>query len=104
MYDVKSLMILISWTILIGLILVFVITLPLTVNLMMAQAQIITLPGDENNTTLILDMDKHTQTLVNATTNETISVENFTLYKGNMTTNETLTADTRNATTNETLT
>jgi hypothetical protein len=103
-YEVKSLMNPISWTILIGLILVFVITLPLDVSLVVAQPQIITLPEEENNTRLILNMDNLTQTLVNATTNETISVENFTIYRPNGTTNETLTTSTGNATTNETLT
>jgi hypothetical protein len=103
-YDIKSLMIPISWTILIGLILVFVIKLPLAINLVAAQPEIITLPGENNETRLILNMDNLTQTLVNATTNETISVENFTLYRPNGTTNETLTTIPENATINETLT
>jgi hypothetical protein len=93
----------ISWTILIGIILAFVITLPLTVNLISAQAKIIYFPVNENNTRLIVNLDNLTQTLVNATTNETISVEKLTIYRPNATTNETLTTDT-NATTNETLT
>ena len=97
-------MIAISWMILIGFILAFVITLPLAANMMGTQAKIITLPETKNNTRLILDMDSLTQTLVNTTTNETISVEKFTLFRPNATTNETLTTDTGNATTNETLT
>jgi hypothetical protein len=103
-FDIKTLMNPIKWMILIGIILAFMITLPLTAMLMSAQAQIITLPGNENNTRLILNMDNLTQTLVNATTNETISVEKFTLYKPNATTNETLTTDTGNETPNETIT
>jgi hypothetical protein len=71
---------------------------------MTAQAQITTVPVPGNNTKLIFDMKKHTQTLVNATSNETISVENFTVYRPNMTTNESLTAGTENMTTNESLT
>jgi hypothetical protein len=103
-FDIKTLMIPFSWTVLIGIILAFIITLPLTANLMPAQAKNIYFPVNENNTRLILNMDNLTQTLVNATTNETISVEKFTLYRPNATTNETLTTDTGNATTNETLT
>ena len=91
----------ISWTILIGTNLAFVITLPLTAMLMSAQAQIITLPDNENNTRLVLNMDNLTQTLVNATTNETISVEKLTIYRPNATTNESLTTDTADTTTNE---
>jgi hypothetical protein len=97
-------MISINWMILIGFILAFVLTLPLIYNLMMAQAQIITVPMPENNTKLILNMKDLTETLVNATTNETIKVGNFTLYRPNATTNETLTTNMGNATTNETLT
>ena len=48
-------------------------------------------------------MKDHTQTLVNATTNETISVEKFIVIKGNETTNETLPGNVGNMTTNETL-
>jgi hypothetical protein len=70
---------------------------------MMVKAQIITVPMPENNTKLILNMKDHTQTLVDATTNETISVENFTVYRPNMTTNETLSGSIGNMTTNETL-
>jgi hypothetical protein len=104
MYDAKSLMIPIKWIILIGLTFAIAITLPPIVNLMMAQAQIITLPQNTNDTKLIVSMKNHTLTFVNRTTNETIKVENFTLYRPNATTNETLTTSTPNATTNETLT
>ena len=96
-------MIPINRTIIVAIIIAFVISLPLSAHLG-AQAQIITLPGSQNNTRLILNMDNHTQTLVNATTNETISVEMFTLYRPNATTNENLTTDSGNTTTNENLT
>jgi len=97
-------MIPITWTVLIGLIVASVISLPLTENLIAAQGKIITLPGAENDTKLILNMDDLTKTLVNATTNETISIEKFTLYRPNATTNETLTTDTGDTTTNINLT
>jgi len=85
----------------------FVILTPSIINdRMFASAQIINLPPSENGTRLILNMKNHTQTLVNATTNETISVENFTIYQGNTTTNETnkmiIPGKTGNTTTNET--
>ena len=90
--------------VLIELTVAFVLLAPfLITGKMMAQAQIITLPMPENNTKLILNMKDHTQTLVNATTNETISVEKFTFYKGNETTNETLPGSVGNMTSNETL-
>ncbi len=90
--------------ILIQLIVAFALLIPsLTTDWIMAQDQIITVPSS-NNTELILDMKNQIQTLVNATTNETISVENFTLIRGNATTNETLTTNGGNATTNENLT
>jgi hypothetical protein len=65
---------------------------------MMAQAQIITVPMTENGTKLIFNMKDRTQTLVNATTNETISVSKFIYLKGNQTANETLAANTANMT------
>ena len=102
-HDVKSLMPP-KRTILIGITLALALTLPLNVDLMMVQAQIITLPQNTNNTRVIVNMDNHTLTFVNATTNETISVKNFTLYRGNATTNETLPTNTGNTTTNENLT
>ena len=68
-------MITISWTILLGFIIAFVITLPLGVNMMGTQAKIVTLPGTENNTTVILDTDRLTQTLVNATTNVNLTAK-----------------------------
>jgi hypothetical protein len=68
----------------------FVLLTPSIINeKMIARAQIINLPPSENGTRLILNMKNHTQTLVNAATNETISVENFTVYQGNATANET---------------
>ena len=51
----------------------------------------------------ILNMKDRTQTLVNATTNETISVEKFIIPSRNETTNETLPESVGNMTTNETL-
>ena len=58
----------------------------------------------ENGTKLILNMKDRTQTLVNATTNETIMVRNLTENAGNATINESLTTNAGNATTNESLT
>jgi hypothetical protein len=93
----------ISLMVLIGVTVTFVLSSPfLITGGMTAKAQIRTVPMPENGTKLLLNMKDHTQTLVNATTNETISVENFTLYKGNETTNETLPGN-GNMTTNETL-
>jgi hypothetical protein len=94
----------ISLMVLIGVTVTFVLSAPfLITGGMTAKAQIRTVPMPENGTKLLLNMKDHTQTLVNATTNETISVENFTLYKGNETTNETLPRSIGNMTTNETL-
>jgi hypothetical protein len=70
---------------------------------MMVKAQIITVPMPENNTKLILNMKDHTQKLVNATTNETISVEKFIYRNGNETTNETIPGSVGNMTSNETI-
>ena len=67
------------------------------------KAQIITVPMPENNTKLILNMKDRTQTLVNATTNETISVEKFIFQNGNETTNETIPRSVGNMTSNETI-
>jgi len=94
-------MIPISGMILMGLIVVFVITLPFNANLMSAQAKIIYYPINENNTRLIVNTDNLTQTLVDATTNETISVEKLTIYNPNATTNEIIPTDMGNATTKE---
>jgi hypothetical protein len=68
------------------------------------KAQIITVPMPENGTKLILNMKDRTQTLVNATTNETLSVEKFTFYKGNETSNETIPGSVGNMTSNINLT
>jgi hypothetical protein len=91
-------------TVLIELTVAFVLLAPfLITGGMTVKAQIITVPMPENDTNLILNMKDRTQTLVNATTNETISVEKFIIQNGNETTNETLPASVGNMTTNETL-
>jgi hypothetical protein len=92
------LMVLIEFTVAFVLLAPFLIT-----GGMMAQAQIITVPMPANGTKLLLNMKDHTQTLVNATTNETISVEKFTFYKANETSNETLPGSVGNMTSNETV-
>jgi hypothetical protein len=90
-------------TVLIELTVAFVLLAPfLITGGMTVKAQIITVPMPENDTNLILNMKDRTQTLVNATTNETISVEKFIIKNGNETTNETL-PGIGNMTTNETL-
>ena len=88
----------------IGLSAAFVLSAPfLITEWMLAQAQLITVPMPENGTKLILNMKDRIQTLVNATTNETISVSKFIYFNGNETTNETLPGSVGNMTTNETL-
>ena len=90
--------------VLIGVTVTFVLSAPfLITGGMTAKAQIITVPMPANGTKLLLNMKDHIQTLVNATTNETISVEKFIVYKGNETTNETLPGTAANLTANETL-
>ena len=85
--------------VIIPLTMAFVLSVPFLLDgRMMAQAQIITVPMTENGTKLILNMKDRTQTLVNATTNETISVSKFIYFNGNQTTNETLAANTGNMT------
>jgi hypothetical protein len=91
-------------TVLIELTMAFVLLAPFLINgWMVAQAQIITLPQPDNGTNLIINMKDHTSKLVNATTNETISVSKFIYRSGNETTNETLAGSAGNMTTNETL-
>jgi len=89
-------------TILIGLTIAFAVPIPLIVNLMMVQAQNATLPLNTNNTRAIWNLKNQTITLVNTTTNETISVNPFPEKVGNMTTNETPSGSIGNMTTNET--
>ncbi|MGB7936911.1 MAG: hypothetical protein WCF21_09855 [Nitrososphaeraceae archaeon] len=90
--------------VLIELTMAFVLLAPFLINgWMTVKAQIITVPQPENDTKLILNMKDRTQTLVNATTNETISVEKFIIPSANETTNETLPESVGNMTTNETL-
>jgi hypothetical protein len=94
----------ISLMVLIGVTMTFVLSAPfLITGGMTAKAQIITVPMPANGTKLLLNMKDHTQTLVNATTNETISVEKFILIKGNETANETIPGNAANMTTNETI-
>ena len=91
--------------VLIELTMAFVLLAPFLINgWMTVKAQIITVPQPENETKLILNMKDRTQTLVNATTNETISVEKFIIPSRNETTNETLPESVGNMTTSETLT
>jgi len=55
-----------------------------------AEAQNTTSSQNTNNTRMILNVKDNTVTLINATTNETISTRNLTEITGNTTTNETL--------------
>jgi hypothetical protein len=90
--------------VLIGLTVTFVLSAPfLITGGMTAKAQIITVPMPANGTKLLLNMKDHTQTLVNATTNETISVEKFIYINGNETTNETVPGSVGNMTSSETI-
>jgi hypothetical protein len=93
------LMVLIELTVAFVLLAPFLITGGMTV-----KAQIITVPMPENGTKLLLNMKDRTQTLVNATTNETISVEKFIYQNGNETTNETIPGSVGNMTSNINLT
>jgi hypothetical protein len=92
------LMVLIELTVAFVLLAPFLITGGMTV-----KAQIITVPMPENGTKLLLNMKDRTQTLVNATTNETISVEKFIYHNGNETTNQTIPGSVGNMTSNETV-
>jgi hypothetical protein len=92
------LMVLIELTVAFVLLAPFLITGGMTV-----KAQIITVPMPENGTKLLLNMKDRTQTLVNATTNETISVEKFIYHNGNETTNQTIPGSVGNMTSNETI-
>ena len=100
----------------------------LIISPVMAQGPNTTSTQNRNNTKLIVDLKNHTITLVNTTTNETISVKNLTpkaavntttdeniitnainATNGNLTPekttiNDTLTTNTANATTNANLT
>jgi hypothetical protein len=69
----------------------------------MAQIQNTTLPENTNNTRMVLNLKDKTVTLINATTNETISVKPVTETRENMTANETLSGNAGNMTANETL-
>ena len=79
----------------------------LIINPVMAQGPNTTSAENSNNTRMLVSVKNHTIsfTLVDAKTNETISVKNFQIKAAaNTTTNETLTMNTGNATTNENLT
>lgn len=119
----------ISWTSFIVLTTVVALVIQLLIiSPVMAQGPNTTSAQNRNNTKLIVDLKNHTITLVNTTTNETISVKNLTpkaavntttdeniitnainATNGNLTPekttiNETLTTNTENATTNGNLT
>jgi hypothetical protein len=79
----------------------------LIINPAMAQGPNTTSAEIRNNTRVFVSVKNHTIsfTLVDAKTNETISVKNFPIKEAaNTTTNENLTKNTENATTNEILT
>jgi hypothetical protein len=88
----------------IGLFSAFALLTPLVIShWAMAQIENTTLPENMNDIRQIIDLKDDTVTLINKTTNETISIRNLSEDTGNMTTNETLAGDTGNMTTNETL-
>lgn len=89
-------------TILVAFIFGFVMLIPLIADWKMVQAQNTSLPENGNNTRMVLNLKDKTVTLINMTTNETISVRNLTENTGNITTNENLT--TEKITNNESLT
>ena len=69
-----------------------------------AQMQNTTLPQNTNNTKQIVNLKDRTITLVNTTTNETISVKPIPETTGNMTANKTLSGTAANMTANDNLT
>jgi hypothetical protein len=91
-------------TIFVGFTVGFVMLIPLTAEWKMAQGQNTSLPENTNSTRMVLNLKDKTVTLINATTNETISVRNLAENTGNMTTNQSLTTDNGNMTTNQSLT
>jgi len=73
----------------------------LIINPVMAQDSNTSFAQNRNNTKLIVDLKNHTITTIDTTTNETISVKKFTpIEVANTTTNESLTTNSENATTN----
>src|SRR6058998_1314680 len=56
-----------------------------------------------NNTKVVVNLKNHTISVVDKTTNETISTRTFATTSGNITTNNTLPENTRNLTTNNPL-
>ena len=84
----------IMWAIFIGPIVAFTMLIPfLTADLMIAQAQNATLIQNENNTRTILNMKDRLAYLVNATTNQTISVSNIPENIENATATQNLTGN-----------
>lgn len=69
----------------------------------MAQIQNTTLPETTNDTRRIINLKDNTITVINKTTNETISTTPYTGNTGNATPNESLSGTALNATPNETL-
>jgi hypothetical protein len=92
------------WMMIIGFSLALVLLAPsIIADWTIVQAQNTTLPQDTNDTRRVFNMIDNTVTLINATTNETISVMKFTTSAGNTTANETLPTSAGNTTANETL-
>jgi len=88
----------------IGLLSAFALLTPLVIShWTMAQIQNTTLPENMNDTRRIFNLKDNTITVINKTTNETISTMPYVRNIGNMTANETLSPTTGNMTANETL-
>lgn len=62
--------------------------------------QNLSMPESLSDKRMIVDLKNNTVTLINATNNETISLKNFSTNAGNETTNQNLTSDVGNMTTN----
>ena len=94
----------ISWTIITVIVVMTVFVIPfLTTDLATGQGQNAT-SQNRNDTRMILNIKDKTVTVVNTTTNETISIRNLTEDTRNMTANETLSGTAENMTANEALT
>ena len=100
-----------TWTIFIGVALACVLVIhPLITSQVIAQGENKTLaknatsPHYTNNTRAIVDLKNHTITVIDTTTNETLSVRSFTEAAANTTTNQSLSGTAENMTANETLT
>ena len=81
----------------IAIVLVISVSIPY---IMSANAQNSNLSDGFNDKRMIVDLKNRTITLINGTTNETISVKNLTTIAGNVTANQNLTVDAGNLTTN----